>query len=327
MQGLSRRKLILSGLLALGLTAGLVFFIDWREVMRRLAAADWRRLTAAAGLLLAGYIVYAARWRYFLHGRPQFVATFHTSNVGNLANTLLPLRPGDPMRAFILRSASGLSILQITSSLVVERWFEQVMRLAALSGAFAFGSGWAVSPGTLAGLVGLLLGSYVLMLWMVHRQEFVLARLPRWLARLPRVSEERAHIGLIHLIEGFTSLSSPGRMLGGLLGSLATWALFGGFHYLCLLALYPALDGRGGLAIALGSLALAPPSASTLPGMYQVSIVLPLAVLGYDRNLLTSYTLVMNLIEMLLMSLLGVWGALRVGLSLDEILSLAGRQK
>lgn len=315
----------MSGLLAVGLTAGLVFLIDWPEVMRRLAAADGRRLAVATGLLLVGYLAFAARWRYFLHGRPRLDATFHTSNVGNLANTLLPLRPGDPMRAVILRSASGLSILQITSSLVVERWFEQVMRLAALGGAFIFGAGLAVSPGALAGLVGLLLASYALMIWMARRQDFVLAKLPPWLARLPRVSEENAHTGLAHLIEGFASLSSPGRMLGGLLASLATWALFAGFHYLCLVALYPGLDGRAGLAMALGSLALAPPSASTLPGLYQASIVLPLAVLGYDRNLLTSYTLVMNLIEMLLMCLLGAWGALRVGVSLDEILALAGR--
>ncbi len=319
----ARRNVVITFLVFAGILVAMAYFIDWRLVLAQLALADWWTLGASCLTLLVGYIGFALRWRLFLRGRPRLLPTFHVSNIGNMANTLLPLRPGDPMRIFLLHGAAGLPFMQITSSLVIERWYEQIMRLAALGGAVAFGAGLVVSRQALWGTLVFLGLVFCLMLWMSRRQELVLAKFPPWLARLPKVSEEQARNGLVHLLEGFTSLSSPARMLEGLLSSILTWIFFWGFHYLCLLALQPSLPYHELLAISLGSLALAPPSATTLPGMYQVSVVLPLAVLGYDRNLLTSYSVILNLIEMLLVNLLGVWGTISLGVSLDRLFSRA----
>jgi hypothetical protein len=73
------------------------------------------------------------------------------------------------------------------------------------------------------------------------------------------------------------------------------------------------------LGISLGSLALVPPSASTLPGIFQVSMVAPLALMGYDTALLTSYSLVLNTITLIVVILLGIWGTLASGLTLRQL--------
>jgi len=319
----ARRNLLIWLLVLAGILAAMAYFLDWRLVLVQLARANWWKLGLSSLVLLVGYILFALRWRLFLHSRPGFQPIFHTSNIGNMANTLLPMRPGDLMRVFLLHGAAGTPFMQVTSSLVIERWYEQIMRLAALGGAVAFGAGLVVSRQAVWGTVIFLGLVFGLMVWMVRRQELVLAKFPPWLARLPRLSEEQARNGLVHLLEGFANLSSPARMLEGLLSSLLTWAFFWGFHYLCLLSLQPGLPQQTLLALSLGSLALAPPSATTLPGMYQVSVVLPLAVLGYERNLLTSYSVLLNLTEMLLVNLLGVWGAASLDVSLDRLFNRA----
>jgi hypothetical protein len=193
------------------------------------------------------------------------------------------------------------------------------MRVTAFVAGVLFGSGLPVSHLSMGVIVAALAGAYLFMIWANHNQTWLLKKLPPLLARLPRLTQVRARIGLAHLIEGFAALSSPWRMAEGLFSSVLCWACFWGFHYLALLAIMPGLARSDILAISLGSLALAPPSASSLPGMYQVSVALPLTLLGYDRNLLTSYSLVMNVIEMVFVNLFGIWGTMKMGIGLKEL--------
>jgi hypothetical protein len=44
---------------------------------------------------------------------------------------------------------------------------------------------------------------------------------------------------------------------------------------------------------------------------------------GYGRALLTSYSLVMNVLEMVVVILLGLWGTFGVGLTLQQLLAKA----
>ncbi|MFM8322601.1 MAG: lysylphosphatidylglycerol synthase transmembrane domain-containing protein [Chloroflexota bacterium] len=322
-------KALVSAVAFLALLALLAALVDWRQVFDQLRRADRSDLALGTLLLLLGYAAFAWRWQRLMRPPPPFGPVFHVSNLGNMANTLLPLRPGDALRAFLMRGVGQQTLASAASSLVVERWYEQIMRLAALGGAVVFGAGLAVSPWSLGGMAAFLLGSWALMVWMTRRRETVLAVWPARLARLPRLDEPGARAALAGLIDGFAGIASPARMLAALLYSFLCWALFWGYHYLCLRAIAAGLPGgvppRQALALSLASLALAPPSAATLPGLYQVSIGLPLALLGFDRSLLAAYTLLMNMILMIVVNGLGAWGALRVGVSLESIFSRSAR--
>lgn len=296
------------------------FFIDWQTVFMQLSQVNRSYLAIASTFLIAGYIVYAIRWRYLLDSQPDLLSTFHAANAGNMANTLLPLRPGDAGRIIILGRAKSISMLSVTSSIVVERWFEQIMRLAAFGGAIIFGAGMELSLATLLGSVIFLAGSLVFMIWLVKRREFVLEKFPPWLARLPRLTEDNARHGLSSLIDGLTAIASIRRLIVILAFSVFTWTLFWVFHYLCLLSLNQEIPFYDILALTLGSLALVPPSATTLPGVYQVSMVIPLGMIGYDETSLTTYALVMNTLEMVWVICLGLWGALSSGISVRELL-------
>jgi hypothetical protein len=179
----------------------------------------------------------------------------------------------------------------------------------------------AVSVWSVAGALVFLGGMYLFMLWMIWRREFVLARFPRWLARLPRVKEGAARQALSNLIDGLAGISSARYLIVLMIWSCITWGLFWAFHFGVLVAIGVDIDQQTMLAISLGSLALVPPSATTLPGIYQASMVVPLVLLGYNENLLTSYALILNAVEMSLILLLGIWGASYGGHSIGWLLA------
>ena len=229
-------KSLLGSVLVVALLALLfAFFIDWQTVARQLKQVTLLSLAFASLLLILGYIAYAIRWRLLLKNIPDFSPTFHAANAGNMANTLLPLRPGDAARIFVLGSGESIPLLQVTSSIVVERWFEQIMRLASFGGAIVFGAGSAVSSGTILGSIAFLSASLLMMIWMIQRQEFVLRKFPSWLARIPRLSEEQARQGLANLINGLAGVASIRDLALVLCWSVVAWTFFWGFHYLCLL--------------------------------------------------------------------------------------------
>lgn len=314
-----RQVMALTAVAVLILLAVLAVFVDWGLVLRMMANADRPLLAASIVMLFLGYGAYAARWRFVLARRPRYSAVFHTANAGTMVNMLLPGRPGDAARVLLLAGKTGTPVFTAASSIVVERWYEQIMRLAALGGALVFGAGAQASLLPMLGSVGYLVGSFILMVFMLRRRDWVLASIPPLIARLPRLEEPQVRHWLAELIAGLDGVASVRSLSVALVWSALTWAFFWGFHFLCLLSLHPAMAPNQLLAISLGSLALAPPSATTLPGVYQMSVVVPLALVGYNRDLLTTYSLVMNIVEMAVVLLLGAWGAFAAGLTLHQL--------
>jgi uncharacterized protein (TIRG00374 family) len=312
----SRRSLVITFVFLLLVIILFTVFVDMETVIQQVRHADWRYLVAASLFLLTGFVAYAIRWRILMANKPGFSPTFNTSNAGNMVNTLLPLRPGDAVRIVMLGQSSNIPYMEVTSSIVVERWFEQIMRLAAFGGAIVFGAGLEVSYFTVFGSLVFLAMSMAVMVLMVRKKDFVLRTLPPILSRLPRLSEEKSRHELNNLLDGLIGVASAHRLTLVLIWSAITWALFWAFHFLCLQSLGIPLDIQDQLAMSLGSLALVPPSATTLPGVYQVSMVVPLSLVGYDQNILTSYALLMNIIEIAWVVLLGVWGTARAGLTI-----------
>jgi hypothetical protein len=297
------------------------FFVDLEEVGKQLRQADPAYLVLATLMLLAGFGVYALRWQLLLHRVPALVDTFHASNLGHLLNMLLPLRIGEPLRIVALNSSSGLGAGQITSSVVIERMLETVMRLAAFGGMLLIGIGFANSPGILAGLGAFLLVTLALLVWMVSNRAQILQSWPKHLARIPRLSENRLRQLLADLLDALVSMSSRRSLALGLLTSALASSFFLGFHYFALLALDLPLTQAQMLALSFGILVIAPPSAPTLPGVYHAQVVLPFAALGISGSYLTAYAIVLHALQTVVLVVLGAWALYRTGSSLTDLMN------
>ena len=301
------------------IVAVFIWFVDFGAVVRVLGTADLTLLLLASLALVAGMLAYAWRWQVLLAYKPGLLHTFHASNLGHAGNILIPGRAGEPARIVMMGQEPSVSLTTATSSFVVERLFEQIMRLLALGGAVVYGVDLEVKAGAVVGGLAFLATAFGGIAWLVRHQETVLRHGPQLLARIPRLSEARARESLADLLANLAAVSEWRQLTAVSLSSLLAWACFWGFFYITLLALGEGFAPEQRLAVSLGALALSPPSAATQPGLFHASVVAPLTAVGFQSETLTAYAILLHILEMIWMIGLALWGFLQTGLSLDTL--------
>lgn len=315
----NKKRIALLLLVIVVIVALFIVLVDISLVISQLSAADLRFIAAASAALIFGLITYAARWRTLLANKPGLLFTFHASNLGHAGNIIIPFRAGELIRILVMGTNESISYTEATTSIVVERLFEQLMRLLTFGLAILVGLGLQLSFGTVAGGIGFLILGFGAIAWLVKNQEFTLDKGSRLLGKLPRVTEESARHSLSDLLANLQSVSRPRQFAIILFWSVATWALFWAFFYLTLLSLDNHLANEQLLAVSLGALALSPPSAPTQPGIFHASIVLPLSALGMNPEMLTAYAILLHIQEMFWVIVFGIWGLIATGLSINSL--------
>ena len=313
------RRILVVAAIIIAITILFFLLVDTGEVIQQLVTADIRYLFAASIMLILGLVAFAARWRTLLGNKPPLLFTFHASNLGHAGNILIPFRAGEAIRILVMGSEKSVSLTEATTSVVVERLFEQLMRLLALAAAILVGVGLEISPAAALGGIAILILGFGAIAWLVGNQDFTLDKGTRLLARLPRVTEETAHKSISDLLQNLEAVSRPRQFALILLWSVITWSFFWGFFYLTLLSLGASFAPEQQLAVSLAAMALSPPSAPTQPGIFHASIVVPLAALGIDPETLTAYAVILHILEMFWIVGLAMWGLIATGSSLQAL--------
>ncbi len=308
------------GMIVAALLVLALMFVDVPAVWQALRRARLVYVGASSLFLLAGLACFAARWRFLLQGKPGFWHTFHAGNIGHAGNILLPGRVGEPGRIVVMGRDGTVSYAEATSSFVVERLFEQIMRLMALITAVALGSGLNITPGTMVTSLLFLAVMFMLIFWLVRNREMTRQKGTAVLSHLPRVTPEKAGRWLDELLDNLQYVASLRRAAQVIGWSLLSWGCFWVFFYFTLLALGSPILPANWLPMSMGALALSPPSAATQPGLFHGSVVIPLAAVGYDIEMLTAYTILLHIIEMFWMVLLAIWGLAQTGLSVSAVI-------
>jgi uncharacterized protein (TIRG00374 family) len=302
---LLKKRLLLA--LAVTLIIGGIFFwfVDLDQVIEQLRQADWRLLAAAIGALVVGYVLLAVRWRYLLGNRPGFLSAFHATNMSNLVNSLTPI-PEVALRVLITGRGVGMSISGATSGMLVER---------SLTGYVIF-----FKTGSLLVNAALILGFLFLMVWLLRRAETLVVWIQVQLTRVPRLDQQRVEKVLTDLLQGLKLAGGPRQLTGSWFMSFGIWIAFFAFAYLVLLGLNIHLPAEQMAAIALLTLAVAPPSAPGMPGLYHATIVGALSLIaGLDPVLMTAYAIMIHVLQVIPLIVLGIWGALGTNLTLQGV--------
>jgi uncharacterized protein (TIRG00374 family) len=316
---LLKKRLLLA--LAVTLIIGGIFFwfVDLDQVIEQLRQADWRLLAAAIGALVVGYVLLAVRWRNLLGNRPGFLPAFHATNMSNLVNSLTPI-PEIAVRVLITGRGVGMSISGATSGMLIERSLEHVMRTLAFLVALLTGYVIFFKTGSLLVNAALILGFLFLMVWLLRRAETLVAWTQVQLTRVPRLDQQRVEKVLTDLLQGLKLAGGPRQLTSSWLMSFGIWGAFFAFAYLVLLGLNIHLPAEQMAAIALLTLAVAPPSAPGMPGLYHATIVGALSLIaGLDPVLMTAYAIMIHVLQVIPLIVLGIWGALGTNLTLRGV--------
>lgn len=293
-----RARVLVGGAIAVAALAWLFHDVPLNTtvaVARRLA---WPSASLAVAADIAAYVCQGLRWRALLGtvGRPSWLETTEAIYAGLFANELLPLRPGEALRAWIMARRLNISVRRIVPSIVVERLFDGLWLTCGLAVAALI----VQLPARLAdaaeifgaGLLGAVALVIVATSWLAAR--------PAHRASLPRLlrepAEDLAQIGSSRA--AFEGLGLSLALL--LLQALAFW----------LTARSVALDlslGASVVVLLIVHLGTLLPNAPANLGTFQVAVVMGLTLFGVDKPTATGFSMV---VFVLLTAPLWVIGAL-----------------
>jgi uncharacterized protein (TIRG00374 family) len=301
------------GLLAIFLR-GAHLDVVWREIRE----ADTWLIAVSAAMSVAITALRALRWQYLLApiGVAGFRPAFRTTMIGFAVSSVLPARPGEVIRPYLLARQAGLSATATFATVVVERLLDSVTVVLMLASfVLFFDPGMAAADSTTYRLVrtgGMMVGGATLFLLCVM---FFAARDPqalgRWAYKLEHLLPGKlTHklAGLLHsFAEGLAVVRAPKRLAVALLLSvplwlaiaLGVWTVVLGFHIqlpftgsfllLALLAVGVAVPTPGGVggfeaAIQIGLTKFYHVPNDTAVGaalVLHATSILPTVVLGF----------------------------------------------
>ena len=219
--------------------------VVWLEIKR---ADAWLIAISTASTVLVTALR-AFRWQYLLApiGVARFRPAFRTTMIGFAVSSVLPARPGEVIRPYLLARQEGLSATATFATIVVERLLDSVTVVLMLASFVVFfDPGMATTDNTMYRLVrvgGLTVGAATLFLLGVM---FFAARDPqalaRWAYKLEHLLPGRLTHKLAGLLnsfaEGLAVVRAPKRLLVALALSvplwlviaLGVWTVVLGFH-------------------------------------------------------------------------------------------------
>ncbi len=110
--------------------------LDWPALQKQIYSLDWRWLALAVFFDVASYAFQGLRWRLLLRGANIWQTT-RAIYAGLFVNELVPLRPGEGVRAWLAARDLKVGLLTIVPTMVSERLMDGFWLVLALIAAIA----------------------------------------------------------------------------------------------------------------------------------------------------------------------------------------------
>jgi len=119
-------------------TVCLVWVLHDFHIVRALhdmANANWKWVLVGMAFDVISYAVQAVRWKFLLSpfGKVHLGNAIRSVFSGLFANLILPLRPGEFLRSYLLSNSEGISIGRVLGSVGIERFIDLVIATASLA--------------------------------------------------------------------------------------------------------------------------------------------------------------------------------------------------
>lgn len=297
--------------------------VDWPETARALRSANY--LYVAPMFFISIWVLYirAQRWRLFLRpmGVPPMATLVAATNIGFMANMILPLRVGEVIRPVLVSRREKLPVSGLLASILLERIFD-MFTILLLFGVAAMMvpvspqvRQWGVMLTILAGAVG---GTVILIRW---QERLALALVRRICDLLPSKIGDGINSFIGGFVQALEILDSPGAFLLALAWSLYLWLIISCVYLLGLIAFEisaPLLVGSL-VVTAVVAIAVSVPSAPGYIGAFQIGCVLSLAIFAVAESQALAYSVVLHVTQSLGVIAAGVYSLWRQGMSMRDL--------
>lgn len=265
----------------------LALTVDFVELGRVLATANpWLTLAVIALVPVQMYLR-AYRWRLLFPSPTELSmpGVLSALYLGYMINTVVPLRAGELVRAYLVGETEQVSKSTALATVVVEKVLDLgTMALLLFLLPFVLPlPGWARAAAGVAGLA--LIATALGLLAMVLARGAVLGVAERVEARVPLVRRIGARDLVESFMDGFGFVRRPRLLLGITVWSLVLWTLSALMTYLALLAVDIAQPFAVAVFLMVAvSLGMAVPSAPGYVGVFHSTVVVALATFGVEAT-------------------------------------------
>jgi glycosyltransferase 2 family protein len=312
----SRATLIAGYALAIAALFWVFHDVHPRKVLEGFAGVEWTWVFVAMIFEVTSYGVQGLRWAMLLRPlKPVRVeCSVRSVFAGLFANTVLPLRPGELLRAYLLSKSEGMGFGAVLGSVGVERLIDLIVSVLGLG----FFSLFVPLPAQFAHKAEVL---GVVALVLVAAAVTVILYLELTLEKR-RTGEPNARCPgkmMSMLIDLHTMGTSPSFYLGFLVSALlpglqiaALWTLMYSFGL-------PLPLVAAAVVLLVINIGVSLPNAPANVGSYQFFCVLGLSVFGIEKTIAASFSLFAFAMLTLPIFLCGLAALLRSGVSLHEM--------
>jgi len=285
---------------------------DFSQIQSAILSVKWAWVAIAIVFDLAVYVLQAWRWLTLLRPveRLGLWETTHAIFIGLFASNVLPLRPGEIIRCYLLSVWGEIPLSLTLTAAAIERVLDGIFLVLAFWICTWFVSmrqAWLDGVQLLAGIVLALTGIFVYVLF--HRQHahsFLSSR--TWGQKFLHVLDQIHMMGNKRTLAGAAGIT----FLYWLLQALSVWALF--LSYDMDLSVWHAWA-----VMLIKSIGTAIPSAPGNLGVFQYAVREALSLFNVEAPVAVELSLLMWVVMTLPLLLAGLIAIFLTGSSLREI--------
>jgi uncharacterized protein (TIRG00374 family) len=331
--GLLRERCLVRKSLLTGVAVSAIFIwlftrnVDWTAIERTLVRVHSQYLLPAVLIYLLALAVRAVRWRFLL-GSVQRVPSRRLLSavfIGFAANTLLPARSGELVRAYAAGRQVRLPTSTVLGSIVLERLFDGFTVLALLPLSLVFvhlpkqAGAQTLSAETLRGMGVLALAFFVCVTGFIALLQWNWRLAERLLRLCLRPLRPQLGDRIVEVAQSFAAglkLSRGVDLAAAALLSVVVW----GLGSASVMALFPGFEipfsfWNGVFAQVVIALAVMIPAAPGFLGTFHAAVAAALLATGASAAAAKSFALVLWCVNFIPVTLIGVLLAWAYGLS------------
>jgi uncharacterized protein (TIRG00374 family) len=302
------------------------YAVNWPQTLSAIANANLELAALSTLCLFATLCAFSLRWRQLIavDKPPPPKRVFNLLMIGYLANAILPARPGDVIRAVLLRQIFGISLSYGVAGIVLERLLD-ALAICALGLIASFAA--PLPPLVLSGLYSLAAAGLALAatLSLLSWRRLSIAQLP---VRFPLAFRHALARFLAEWLDRFASamriLYSPIRLLLAVLLTCLGWGALVLSSVLLIQAFPLSVPPAAALLVLVATNlgAIVPSSPGSL-GVYHFMAVMALSAWRVDTSVAVAFAIASHALAIALHIILGLCCAWLEGIGVKRLTRLA----
>lgn len=297
--------------------------VDWGEAAAALAAAHYVYVLPMFGVTIWTLYIRAQRWRILLRpvGTPAMRTLVSATNIGFMANMVLPLRVGEVIRPVLVSRKENEPLSGILATVVLERIFDMftILFLFGVSASLVAVSDQVRHWGYyLSGLAAAVAAAVIIVRW---QEALALRILQLALRPLPAAIGAPVDNFFRGFVQALETLQSPLTFVQLLGWSLYLWLVIAAIYLLGILAFdIPAPLLVGSITVsAIVAIAVSVPQAPGYIGSFQLGCTLSLAIFNVSQSHAIAYSIVSHLTQFAAVVAAGLYSLAREGMTMRQL--------